>query len=104
MNTIAQAITEPPLNLFVLVIGEETRLCTDKGHAHANPHQDIAYAQVGAHDIIVETERGSGIFCVWIDNEIRAQESQNMWINVDRLLTLIRQLITETTFARRQLT
>jgi len=45
----------------------ETILCNDARHLHMDQRQDIMTLNIGGQEIVVESERGSGLYSVWID-------------------------------------
>jgi len=52
---------------IILPFKSETILCYDAGHLHVDRRQDIMTLNVGGHEVIVESERGSELYSVWID-------------------------------------
>jgi len=49
----------------------ETALCLADGHCHSDPHIHILRFEVFGHTVIVESERDSGIYCAWVDDDER---------------------------------
>ena len=45
----------------------ETVICYDTDHLHVDRRQDIMTLNVGGHEVVVESERGSELYSVWID-------------------------------------
>jgi len=52
---------------IILPFKSETVICYDAGHLHVDRRQDIMTLNIGGHEVVVESERGSQLYSVWID-------------------------------------
>lgn len=71
----------------LIPLKHETVTCPDENHCHADPRQDILTFQIQGHEVIVESERGSSLYSVWIDGDERG-----VFISAAELDVLIRKL------------
>lgn len=72
----------------------KTYLCARRDHLHADPHQDVIYATVGEHQLMIETERNSGLYTLWIDGAKEPLPEHSL-ISISKLNRLIQALIPE---------
>jgi hypothetical protein len=84
--------TLPALALPVKVDKKETTICNDPAHYHADPHQDVYYITANRHKVVIETERNSGMFTVWIDSQ---RDEKDTFITAAELDNLLKKLLEE---------
>ena len=54
----------------VIGYSAETKICNERDHMHKDPHVDILRFTLGRHRLVVESERGSLIYRVFVDGEL----------------------------------
>lgn len=78
---------QQPIPPFVAKVKAETKLCTDPGHNHRDPHIDRLSFTVGNHDVWIETERWSFLYQVHVDDDLKLQDadSTEVWRYIEGL-------------------
>ena len=71
-------------------IKSETILCYNAEHFHVDTRQDIMTLNISEHEVVVESERGSWLYSVWIDGR-----EAGAFISSAQLDTLIQGVATD---------
>ena len=61
----------------IVLVRSETKVCTDPGHNHKDPHIDRLCFTLGGHDVWIETERWSFLYQVHVDDDLRLQDADS---------------------------
>jgi hypothetical protein len=92
MNNATSTLPLALVLLPVKVDRQDTNICNDQGHGHADPHQDIYHITANRHQVVIETERHSGVYTVWVDSQ---REEADTFITGAELYDLLKSLLEE---------
>jgi hypothetical protein len=92
MNNATSTLPLALVLLPVKVDRQETNICNDQRHQHADPHQDVYHITANRHKVVIETERHSGAYTVWVDGQ---RDEADTFITGTELKSLLYDLLEE---------